>query len=428
MIKIRSLINFIPFAFIGFSSGIATLILFPIDIWLSENNVSNTIISLFCFCSLPYLLKFIIAPYIEEIPVIPKLQTKKTLIFIALLIKTISILFLANINTPNNKIISLFCALTILKTGNALQHIVSYYFQIDKVKTDNIKFVSLYFSIGYRIGMLITTSGTLIISHYYNWNIAFTTLAIISLLSGIIFLIRKEPTINKNKETIVISKILHPTKYKEMHLTFLKYMYLPLKLFKKTKYFYNTIIVLILIKSTDAILFKFSKILFLIKGFSKLEIAQISNILGAIVTVIGGILVTYMQKYYDVKKSLYVSFCCHILSYILFILIYFYLQEKNLYIFVLFSIIKNLTGGMVMSALITLIHIICLQSGSQSFLYSSLYSLKQSAILVFSLIPGIALDLFGYEVLFLISGISCFMTWIFLYKTCYKNIFLFSIK
>lgn len=420
--------QFIPFMFIGFSSGLTMLILFPIDIWLAENNISNTVIGLFCFCSLPYLLKFIIAPYIEELTILKKLPPKKTLIFTALLIKTISIIFIATINNPNNKITTLFCALTILKIGNAIQHIVSYYFQIDKIKPDDIKFVSLYFSIGYRIGLLITTSGTLILSHYYTWNIAFTTLAIISFLSGIIFFIRQEPTVIQNKESIVVSKILYRNKYRKVHLTFLKYLYLPLKLFKKTKYFYNTIILLILIKSTDAILFKFSKILFLIKGFSKVEIAEISNMIGAIATVTGGILVTHMQKYYSVKKSLYISFCIHILSYILFVLIYFYLQEKNLGIFILFSVIKNLTGGMIMSSLITLLHIICLQSGSQSFLYTSLYSLKQSSVLFFSFIPGIILDIYGYETLFLISILFCFITWLFLYKTCYKNVFLFSIK
>lgn len=412
----------------GLSSGLTTLILFPIDIWLSENNVSNSIISLFCLCSVPYILKIFIAPYLEEVSILKKLPQKKTLIAISLTIKIISVFIISTISNPQNNLIILFFALTALKAGNAAEHVVSYYFQVDKIKQTSIKFVSLYFSTGYRIGMLVTTSGPLIISHYYNWNLAFISLAIISAISGIIFFIRKEPTIKKSKESIIIKKVLFHTKYHKIHYTFLKYLYLPIKLFKKTKYFYNTILLLILVKSTDAIMFKFSKILFLIKGFSKIEIAQISNILGTIATIIGGIFATQMQKYYNTQKSLYISFCFHILSYILFILIYFYLLEKNLYIFMIFSTVKNLTGGMIISSLLTLIHTICLQSGSKSFLFSTLYGLKQFSILIFSLIPGMILDTFGYNILFIISAISCLITWIFLYTTCYKNIFLFSRK
>lgn len=412
----------------GFSSGLTTLILFPIDIWLAENNVSNSIIGLFCLCSIPYIMKIFIAPYLEEVSILKKSPPKKTLIAISLTIKVISVFVISTISNPQNSLIILFFALTSLKTGNAAEHIVSYYFQIDKIDQNNIKFVSLYFSTGYRIGMLTTTSGLLIISHYYNWNIAFIFLAIISAISGIIFFMRKEPTIQKSKESTIIKKVLFNTKYHKVHYTFLKYLYLPIKLFKKTKYFYNTILILILIKSTDAIIFKFSKILFLIKGFSKVEIAQISNILGTLATIIGGIIVTQMQKYYTIQKSLYISFCFHISSYILFILIYFYLLEKNLCIFMIFSTVKNLTDGMVISSLLTLIHTICIQSGSKSFLFSALYGLKQFSILIFSLIPGIILDTLGYNILFLISTISCLITCFFLYTTCYKNVFLFSKK
>ena len=86
------------------------------------------------FCDIYFILNYLF----EKIKPFKHITQKKGLILIALIIKFISLISLTTINNPSSNIIFIVFSLIGIKVGDCIQHIISYYFQVNNIKPENI--------------------------------------------------------------------------------------------------------------------------------------------------------------------------------------------------------------------------------------------------------------------------------------------------
>jgi len=199
--------------FLGFSAGLPLYLIFSsLSVWLSEAGVARSEITYFALAALAFSFKFIWAPLVDKLP-IPFLFTlfgrRRSWLLVAQFAIAASIISMALVD-PANGLQAMAFAVVALGFSAATQDIVIDAYRIEAADADNQAAMSAIYIAGYRIGMIVSGAGSLIIAeklgvegeyHFSAWQQTYFIMAGFTLVGIITTLIIKEPqnVQNENK-------------------------------------------------------------------------------------------------------------------------------------------------------------------------------------------------------------------------------------
>ena len=405
----------------GFSTGMTIAILSSIDIWLALNGVSKTTIALFVLCKIPYTIKFIFVPFIESHKPFKFLPIRKGWILFSHTGIIISILAIAFSNPSESNILTIFILSLMLMLSNALQNVTAYNFQIDRVYNEDLGFVTSVVTFGYRIGILFSTAGVLLLSNYVGWRYAFIIYACVSFISSISFFLRKEPLHNDFMKTgaVAINKIFSKKKISTIRKLFIRTIIIPLMSTKNKVQIISVMLILAIIKIPDDMAHKMARLMYLEIGFSTLEIAHYVNNIGFLSTIAGGFIVGFLVKIFGVQKTLTMSVFIHAATFLCYVLVWEIGHNVLVLSFTIMS--ENITGGMLMSAFIAKLYTLSATAKSPSFMYSFLWCLYNVISMSSVAVSGFMVEKIGWVNFFFTMMFVAIIGGILMYNKSYND-------
>lgn len=167
--------------FLGFSSGLP-LALSGITLkgWLSTENVDIQSIGWFTLAGLPYTVKFLWAPLMDRFVPLP-LGRRRGWMFVtqaALLLSIVGMAFL----TPESDLKLMGMLAFFIAFFSASQDIAFDAYRTDILHARERGFGAAVSVAGYRIAMLVSGAGALMLGDQFGWNVAYLTMAILMLV------------------------------------------------------------------------------------------------------------------------------------------------------------------------------------------------------------------------------------------------------
>ncbi|MFV2059198.1 MAG: MFS transporter [Gammaproteobacteria bacterium] len=191
--------------FLGFSAGLPLLLIFSsLSIWLREAGVARSEVTYFSLAALAFSFKFIWAPLVDKLPIpflFSILGRRRSWLLVAQFAIAASIVSMA-MTDPVLGLQGMAFAVVALGFSAATQDIVIDAYRIEAADVDNQAAMSAIYIAGYRIGMVVSGAGSLILAGklgiegeylYSAWQQTYFVMAGFTLVGIITTLIIKEP-------------------------------------------------------------------------------------------------------------------------------------------------------------------------------------------------------------------------------------------
>ncbi|MBP9722363.1 MAG: MFS transporter [Gammaproteobacteria bacterium] len=199
-----NLFNLVIVTLLGFSSGIPIALLSsPLQAWLSEEGISIVTIGMLGLVTQPYVYKFLWAPFLDRFSV-PFLGHRTGWIFLMQLALILTIIALAFCDPLVSRI-----NIAILAFGiaffSATQDVAYDAYRTEILREHERGIGSIVYVYGYRVAMLVSGGGSLLLSFYIGWQTTYLFMAFIIAMCSIVTLIAREPVnsnLAKNKLSI----------------------------------------------------------------------------------------------------------------------------------------------------------------------------------------------------------------------------------
>jgi len=182
--------------FMGISSGFPlTLLLSSLGFWLVDEGIAKSTIGLLTLSLLPYSLKFLWAPALDNIrlPVLQRIFGRRRA-WLILIQAGLALAIIALAATSPVKAPWLFGLMALLVCFmSASQDLVVDAYRIEILTDDEMPAGAAMTQFGYRIGNLIAGVLTLKLADFYGWEIAYLTMPFLLLFGLIPVLLLGEP-------------------------------------------------------------------------------------------------------------------------------------------------------------------------------------------------------------------------------------------
>ena len=370
----------------GITSGIPLyLILSTLFIWLTRENVDISTIGLFALTQIPWSIKFLWAPIIDnfKIPLLHKfLGQRKAWLFIIQINLILFIILIGFSNPTENLKLTALLAL-IISFFSASQDVVIDAYRIEILNENSQGAGAAMTQFGYRVGGIFAGAGSLYLTVMFSWEYVFLTISVIFffLMLFIIFII---PSTNN-------------------HIASKKNLIEPFKEFLFRNSLSKVLLIFLFI-----FFFKFGDVIagvmanpFYVKiGFSNIEIANASKVFGVIMTILGVFIGGYLVKICGILKSLLISGFFQVFSNLLYVLLN-YMGPELSYLFLTVAG-ENFSGGLGSAAFVAYLSALCNRkyTGTQYALLSSIMGLARA---VLSSPSGYLVEYLGWSKFFIIS-------------------------
>jgi PAT family beta-lactamase induction signal transducer AmpG len=371
---------------LGFSSGLPfLLVLSTLSMWLSEANISKTLIGFFMFVSLPYSIKFLWSPYLDRIQ-IPWLTASIGQRRSWALIAQLGILFsLIGVSCcdPNDSLPQLACWATLVSLSSATLDSVIDAYRIELLSDKNLGSGAAIEAVGFRLGMLISGAGALYLANAWGWSIAYLSMAFCCLVGVCAILVSDEPTKTNNKPTIAVSRWHHACSIPaSLLLALLGFIFF--------------------FKLTDIVLNSMMAPFLHDLGFNKVDFAHFSKVYGTVLTITGGLLAGNTIHRFGIRFVVKCAISLQCFSALIFIT-----QAQLGYHFPCLIValsIESFTAGLSATVFIAFLSHFCRQ-GNSAHDFTLLYSFGSFSRVLISSIAGFTADHLSWQALFLLSGL-----------------------
>ena len=396
---------------IGLSCGIPFLLTTEIlDMRLKMAGISNTVIGIFAILHCPYTFKFLLGPFADKIqlPFFCKKFGQRRgwalISQIALFTGLVGIAF----SDPIEELHRLILFIILSTFANGLQDITLYSYQFDNVKREDFGAIASIVNIGYKVGMLLSKSSALYIQYYFGWTAAYLVMAFSIFLSVIFVLFAHEPVIETTKEEKTVKRLtnffIQKTNISKkqnissrIKLIFFECLLCPTKIFIRSKNWLLYISIIMFYKAGDIILKKMAKVFYIEIGFSVLEIANIVQVFGTIMSFIGGLLIGIVLKRHELKKCMLLSAILHFFAGFSMLLLVNY--GNNITILYLVVSLEVLTGSAMSTCFLAFLYSLC-KTGSPTTQYALLWAVHEIIGTIIRSCAGIYTDLVGWKIFF----------------------------
>jgi len=288
-------------AALGVLSGLPLgLLIDPLRYWLSEIGIEKSTIGLLSLVMLSYSLKMFWAPLVDRlrIPYLNKIGQRKSWLILSQFLTFFCILAVGFID-PSQKLNVFVLFVLALSFFSATQDICVDAMRIELVDKKSIGEASAVYIIGYRLGAIFLSQViTFYIADAFGWSMAYFVIGSIFILSSIfIIFVLPEPT---RFEISYISIIKNPG------LWFKDSFILPLSDLI-SRYKEHLLLLLFLTftyRLSDMFLGPMAMPFYQEIGFTKLEVAQITNFYGMWMTIIGGLFAGLTLHKYGLVRNM----------------------------------------------------------------------------------------------------------------------------
>ena len=288
-------------AALGVLSGLPLgLLIDPLRYWLSEIGIEKSTIGLLSLVMLSYSLKMFWAPLVDRlrIPYLKKIGQRKSWLILSQFLTFFCILAIGFID-PSQKLNVFVLFVLALSFFSATQDICVDAMRIELVDKKSIGEASAVYIIGYRLGAIFLSQViTFYIADAFGWSMAYFVIGSIFILSSIFLIFAlPEPT---RFEISYISIIKNPG------LWFKDSFILPLSDLI-SRYKEHLLLLLFLTftyRLSDMFLGPMAMPFYQEIGFTKLEVAQITNFYGMWMTIIGGLFAGLTLHKYGLVRNM----------------------------------------------------------------------------------------------------------------------------
>lgn len=279
--------NVIVVLFLGFSSGLPLMLtLSTLSRWMAEEGVSKATIGVFALVGLPYACKFVWAPLMDHLSLpwfCRILGRRRGWIIFTQCMLILSIIGLGFTNPADNPWATGIWALAVA-FASASQDIVIDAFRVDSLDTKQQGLGAAVAVFGYRIGMLLSGAGALLMAEYLPWSSVYSIMACCILIGIITVYCAKEPDAAR-----IIENPQH------IKAWFKEAVIVPFQDFMEREQWVVILLFVVLYKMGDAFAGSMTNPFLFEMGFSKTEVATWVNSFGIAATMagafIGGVLV-----------------------------------------------------------------------------------------------------------------------------------------
>lgn len=197
----------IAMLFLGISAGIPLLLIFSsLGLWLREAGIERATVTYFSWAALGYSFKFVWAPLVDKLP-LPFFTTwlgqRRGWILFSQLMIMLSIGLMASLDPAQDALTLMAFAAILLGFSSATQDIVIDAYRIESADSNLQALLSSSYIAGYRIGMIISGAGALLLASYFGsnlesysytaWQSTYYSMAAIMLIGVITTLVIREP-------------------------------------------------------------------------------------------------------------------------------------------------------------------------------------------------------------------------------------------
>ena len=277
---------------LGFCSGLPFgMLIDPLSYWLREADISRSTIGLLSWITLMFTFKALWSPFVDRIklPFLSLLGQRKSWLVLSQSLVVISI-FGMSFSDPTNSLMVLVAFALSVSFFAATQDICIDAMRVELVLDHEQGEAASMYQGGWRIAFLVSQVFTFFIASYYDWSAAYFSIGVLMgmLVLFSIFVI-PEP---KRPDSDLPGIESNPLKsFKNLYLSPLKDLF--------ERYFDNNILLVFLLiifyRFSDIVLGPMAMPFYVDTGFSKEEVAIVTNAFGIAMTMagvfVGGLLI-----------------------------------------------------------------------------------------------------------------------------------------
>ncbi|NQY42642.1 MAG: MFS transporter [Legionellales bacterium] len=385
---------------LSFGSGLSFMMLiYALPIWLKDINLSVANIGSMFLISLPYSLKFLWAPIVDQyrIPVLGNLLgQRRSWAIVSQLFLFISLVGLAFSNPAENIYITAVVAF-IVSFFAATQDIVLDAYRIERLSDSELGQGVALSGVGFKLGMLAVTSGGLYLSTIYPWSTVYIIMALLGLIGPLMILFVKEPDCHKRN-----SSLEELYKIPDSNII-IGYFWQVIKCFSNITRHNNwqfIILFIFLFKISDTIPNTISTLFFMDLGFDKVQIGS-AKTLGLMVMMVGSVLGGLLMSRFSIIQAILIGSGLQFSSLILLYgLSIFGCDTGNTNILLLIQVIQCLTCGAANVTFVTYLSKLC-TGGFTATQFAVIYSFSSMSRIAIASISGWTLAVLNWESFFL---------------------------
>ena len=178
---------------LGFASGLPLLLTYTtLSAWLATAGVKRAAIGAFALVGTPYALKFLWSPLIDRLPPPLPLGRRRgwgVTIQVALIAATLGL----GLCDPRRSLTQMGAVALVVAFLSASQDLVIDAWRVEILEADLQGSGAGAIQTGYRIGMLVSGAGALVIAAHAGWFAAYATMAALLGVGMLVFLLGPEP-------------------------------------------------------------------------------------------------------------------------------------------------------------------------------------------------------------------------------------------
>jgi PAT family beta-lactamase induction signal transducer AmpG len=387
---------------LGFASGLPLLLTFStLSAWLATEGVRRAAIGAFALVSTPYALKFAWAPLIDRLPPPIPLGRRRGWGITIQLALIAAILALGSEN-PKHHLLPMAMLAMLVSFLSASQDIVIDAWRVEILPLDLQGPGAGMIQTGYRLAMLVSGAGALVIAAKAGWFAAYAAMAELLAVGVLVFLFGPEPPVSPENRQIRSSA----TKPSIRHMVwswFTTAVIGPFADFMRRPIWFVILIFIVGYKLGEAMAgVMMATPLYISLGFSLNEIAAVSKFVGFFATLAGALIGGVVTARFGILRSLAI---CGVLQ-----------SAGNLF-FVLQAVgghrigylalcvtAENLTGAMAGAAFVAYLSSLCSPAftATQYALLSSLASVGRTLVASSS---GVLAERLGWVRFFLLTTV-----------------------
>lgn len=359
---------------LGFSSGLPLLLTYStLSAWLATNGVHRAAIGTFALVGIPYSFKFLWAPLMDRVPPPLPLGRRRGWGITTQILLIGAILGLGLCNPKHN--LPLMAAFAVLvATLSASQDIVIDAWRVEILDKEQQASGAAMIQAGYRVGMLVSGAGGLLIAAYAGWFAAYATMAALLGVGLLVFLLGPEPNVS--------AQIANPagSGLQAISQAFATAVIGPFRDFMRRPLWPAILIAIFGYKLGEAMAGVMSTPLYISLGFSLPEIAFASKVFGFLSILAGALLGGIVTTRYGIRRSLILCGILQSIGNLFFVLQA--IEGHRIAYLALCVTAENLTGAMAGTALVTYLSSLCSPgfTATQFALLSALASLGRTFV------------------------------------------------
>ena len=385
--------------FLGFSSGLPFgMLIDPLNFWLSEEEISRSSIGLLSLITLTYPMKVAWSPFIDRLK-IPLLSSsigqRKSWLFLTQLVVSIALIGMA-ITDPKSSLSILVAFALLVAFFSATQDICIDAMRIELVEEKELGEATVMYQAGWRLAFLVSQVATFFIASLFDWSSAYFCSAVLMLLILITcFLKVPEPEREEDPYIALTSKPLA--------WVFSSYVKPFLEIFNRLRdRIFLILLLVITYRFSDLLLGPMAMPFYRETGFTKEEVAIITNAFGSIVTMTGAFLGGLLIYRYNIMKTVLVGALLVAITNLFFAGLD--VIGHNIAFLTLTISVDNLSQGLAGTALIAYLSSLTNQNFTATQ-YALLFSLAVIPGKLLASSSGFIVDYFGYFNFFIFASL-----------------------